>query len=200
MATCLSTIKRSLRMLGVLAAGREPTANDAATAQEVLTGLYVELITNGSLGQLNPVLVRGNYTARENDRIVNDGTAAVAITLPATITPVSTGPDTWCTPAVDETRPPKDRAVVVIAGNPTAAYLYEANVGAWVYVNVLAQTDQAPLSVNMPEGLAARLAISLAAEFGADVPKPVALAASAWMSSLTGRYGEPREATPAEYF
>lgn len=180
MATCISVITRALRFLGVLGEGEAPSANGAADALESLQGLYYDLIDKGA--DLTDVRITANYTAEENERVFNVGGPFV-VTLPDYIT------DTSLTPDDDglQRRPPREFAVISIAGDPRETHVYDPTLGDWVAIEDLETTDEAPWASQLNQGLSAMLAVILAPEYGVE-PRPVvaALAEDA-RNRVTGR-------------
>lgn len=180
--TCREAIKRALRMLGVLGKGEEPSADDANDGLSALVTLYADLIGNGTLGALTPVIADADYEAGENERVVK---GAHTITLPTTVTDDCSS----------EARPPRNRAVVVIATTTPEHHIYVAEQAVWVQTDTLELDDFAPLS---SEGLCARLAASLSVEQGVPLPPLIAAAASQFTLNLSLAAGEARD-EPAYY-
>lgn len=191
MATCREVIKRAMRRLNLLAAGREPKASEATDGLTALQGLYQTLVSSGSLGELTAIAIQADYDALEWQRITSTDGVAHTITLPVTITDASTDLGY---------RMPYDKAVVLVAGATPATYIYEAVLGDWVLVEGLTLDSVAPLSTQLAEGLAARLALSIADEYGRDLPPAVARASITFMATLTGRHAEQRQPLAATYF
>jgi hypothetical protein len=153
MVTVRDTIKRALRQIGVLSAGRDPKASESADALASLQGLYDHLAATETFGPLIDILTSGVYEAGENERV----TGATSVTLPDTVTDACTGLE----------RSPKDRSVVVVAGETPATHLYDADLAAWVDISALTLAASTPLGSRWAEGIAAQLALMVAGEFGA---------------------------------
>jgi hypothetical protein len=151
-------ITRALRSLRVLAAGEDPAAAESTDCMSVLQGFYVNLVTSGMFGPLTSVLVAEDYEAGENELISYDGATTVEITLPTTVEDAITGDD----------RAPKDRAVVVVAGDEGQTWLYDRPYGAWVRLDALTLEGDAPLSSRYEQALIAMFAVQVAPEFGAE--------------------------------
>jgi hypothetical protein len=183
MATVLDIIKRALRQLKVLPAGQDPTGNEAADALVALQGLYDHLTATDTFGPLTNVLTSGVYVAGENERV----TGASSVTLPTTIVDATTG----------ETRSPKDRAVVVVAGATPVTHLYDADLASWVSIRALTLTSEAPLSSRYSEGLAAMLALFVADEYAAQPSQITADAARRGKRAMTRK--DAFEAPPVAY-
>lgn len=189
MATCLEIIERAHVRAGIRARGDTPSAEETADALLSLQSLYDEMIGLGVFGRLTEVIIEAAYEAGENERIYNTSGGALSVTLPQTVSDEFTG----------ETRPPRDRSVVVIAEDPEEAHIYEAPLGAWKAMKGLAATDYAPLSVRSAEGLACALAARLCEENGRQPGQMMAATAAAFRSQIARRGDSPRVDTYAEY-
>lgn len=163
--TVRQLITRSLRFLNVVSEGNPaPFAYAFDNALVALTDLYRQYIAMGAFGEITDVLTAADYTAGENERVINSGAAAITVTLPTTITENGTA------------RAPYDRAFVLVAADD-ATYLYDADQADWVRIETLTLDSTAPLSQRYGSGLAALLAASLAPEYGVVLdPVTVALA------------------------
>lgn len=178
MATCQEIIKRALRLLGVLAAGDEPEAADAADGQIALVAMLTNAVAKSAQPGLTRVLVTdATYTAGEDELIGYDGATSSTITLPTTVEDADT----------TETRAPKNMAVVMVAGTTPQTFIYDEAYGDWVEVNALALTDYCPLSGMDSEALAAGLAGYLADEYGRQMGPVLASRAARGASWLSGR-------------
>lgn len=206
MATCSSIINRALRKLGRLGAGRDARTNDAQDALDALRGLYTAWIASGAFGRLADVVVTGDTTAYEGQRIVRPIGVTAEITLPDFV-PVCINPlpynrerdvyDGVFEATDGNNRPPKDGGVIVIADQATgtiATWIYDGGVKIWRQVDTLALTDEAPMSTADPEGLAACLAIEVADQFGADPNPFTANAARRFYAAMLSRFSMPRAA------
>lgn len=210
MATCQALIKRALRMLGQLNSGREPPANEAADCLEALKGLYKHLVATGTFGRLHDVLASASLTAGENQRIVNTSGGAITITLPTQVYDCDTfdargGCGPWdygfINQVVTGMRPPRDHSVVVEAGTVPITNIYDADLAAWVVIDNLALTDEAPFTQKLETGMAALLAVHIAPEYGDAAPSPIVLTgAGACMSALSNRADSPADVSASEYF
>lgn len=208
MATCQALIKRSLRMLGELASGREPSSNEAADALQALQGLYKHLVATGTLGRLRDVLTATNYTAGENERVINTSGGAITITLPTTVTDYndyssaagSTYDYGFCGSG-NGTRAPRDRSVVVKAGATPTTWIYDADLAAWVDIDGLTLTSAAPFTQKLETGMAALLATHIASEYREGPVSPmVSVGAAQCVSALTRRADSPATVAASEYF
>lgn len=209
MTTNLDIIKRAMKKLHVLAAGTNPSSAQAADGMEALQSLYVELIGQGSLGRLNDVLATSAYTAREYDRI--QAAHGIVVTLPATITPnmCSPGGDLpydygfrECDPtATSGSRPPRDRACVVVVQDNVAVYsVFRASTNAWVTINGLTLTSLFPFSDTLEDGIAALLAERLADNFDTVAGPSTQQAARTCRWMLSAKPDSSSAPTPSHYF
>jgi hypothetical protein len=193
MATCLAVIKRALRMISAVDVGLEPDADQAADSLEALQGLYTHLITSGTLGQFADVIaIISPYVANENERILNGTGAALVVTKPVVVTDFS---------QPTNQRSPRDLAKIVITGVSPQTWTYDAHLAAWVQIEGLTLTSEAPWSVRLSAGLSALLALHVLSEYRDAVPAPtVAALAGQAMSSLTQRADSVRPVACTDYF
>lgn len=156
MALSKDIIRRALRLLGVVARGQEPTGADAADGLEHLQSLILDLPGLLNNGRWREVSTSVTYTAHESDRVTASG--AITVSLPLIIT------DCGCS------RPPRDMARVQILGAVTGAglWIYSATKGAWGRADALTLTSEIPFGSEDEIGLAATLAVNMAAEYGAE--------------------------------
>jgi hypothetical protein len=155
MSTALDIVRRSLRAIGVLAAGKQPTGSDPADALERLQSVILGLPGLLHNGRWREVATSASYTAKEGERI--SVTGAVTITLPSTIT------------CVGATRPPLDLARVQILGasvTNAGLWVYSASKGSWGQADRLTISGELPFGAEDDAGLAALLAVDMASEYG----------------------------------
>jgi len=211
MATCSALINRALRKLGVLGAGRDARTNDAQDALDVLRGLYTAWIASGAFGRLSDVVVEGDFTAGENQRIVRPIGVTAEITLPDFV-PMYSDPlpynlerDQYAGQYENvegNNRPPKDGSVVVIADQETGTivnWIYDGTIKLWRSIDELTLIDAAPLSMADPDGLAAALAIECADQFGKEPTAMTVRASFRFITSLTSRFSMPRTVAVGTY-
>lgn len=209
MTTNLDIIKRAMKKLHVLAAGTNPSSAQAADGLEALQSLYVELIGQGSLGRLNDVIATSAYTAREYDRI--QAAHGIVVTLPTTITPnmCSPGGDlpydygfrAWDPTVAGNTRPPRDRAPVVVVQDNVAVYsVFRASTNAWVTINGLTLTSTFPFSDTLEDGIAALLAERIADNFDTVAGPSTQQAARTCRWMLSAKPDSSSAETPSHYF
>lgn len=212
MATCSSIINRALRKIGRLGAGRDARQADAEDALDALRGLYTAWIASGAFGRLSDVvLADGDYTAGENMRVVRPIGVTAEVTLPDFV-PMYADPRPYdqeypyyqsSYANVDGTnRPPRDGAVVVIADQETGTivnWIYDGTVKIWRQIDTLTLTDEAPISVADPEGLAAVLALEVSDQFAGEPGTATARAAQRFITALTSRFSMPQQVTQGVY-
>ncbi len=188
MATCLDIITDALVEISEIGFGATPQAEESARALDILQGIYDEFVSGGSFGSLTNYIADGAYTAKEQQRIFNDG---YTITLPATIDDEGTA----------DVRPPHDLALVVVVetGSARQVSIYDANQADWVRLDSLALTDVAPLSDRGRQGLACLLAKRCAGN-RAQVSPQSEIAAGRFLSSLSRRPANERRETPVDYY
>lgn len=183
MKTCRQIITRSLRMLGVLGEGNPaPTAAQGDDGLQALIGLYAGLMGTGTFGPLKDVLITANYTAGENERVI-DATGLLTVTLPLTVA-VSLCEGEPYEPTCGTTRPVQDRSIVLQPGAAPKAWIFDSDLNAWSDVNVLTLDSAAPLSGRFETGLCAMLALNIAPEFGLDAPAQIAALADAGHAAI----------------
>lgn len=204
MHTARDVINLALKKLGVLRAGGEASAADAADGLASLVSLYQEWISNGTLGRVGSVIVTQPGTATAIPNIhVNETVSGVTIDLPQTV-------DYWFWDTYNPCRDygwglsvplggtesigvPRDKAVVRITSteNETrATYIFDGTIQRWMRIDNLGLTDEAPLSARSFDGLASVLAIRLTEYFGSELASPVTLqSANRYRTALVTNYG-----------
>lgn len=223
MATCRDLIKRSLRKLGAIAAGQEPTADMATDALVSLQSLYLELIGQGVFGrQFDITITDATYTANEQERILCDNLSGVTITLPDQITAPPWwcgygdgywsgyggwwGPDYgvgWLSNCVYP-RPPRDGALVTLTdllSDFSQNYIYDSQIGRWTLIQGLTLNSDAPFYARYQEGIACKLAEILSPEYPALPLNPQVLkGANQFNSAISHRWDAPRTAVAVPFF
>lgn len=157
MSTALDIMRRALRAIGVLKAGKEPTGPDAQDALEHLQSVILGLPGFFHNGRWCEAAIDSAYTARESERITV--TTPGVVTLPTVIT---------CNTV---SRPPYDLAKVQIIGadaENAGLWLFSATKGAWGQADALSTSSELPFGPEDDAGLAALLAVDMAAEFGGE--------------------------------
>lgn len=193
MATCEELIKGAFRRAGVSRDVDEVRPREMTRGLQVLQDIYLELVAGGAFGRFNDVAVDADYTAEEQDRILVTTEDAVSLTLPETVTDADTG----------IVRPPLDGsaiAVTDVASTSRRTFIYDSADGAWSFIEELALSDYAPLSVRYRSGLEGRLAVRLSEENGIAVTPQLLRQEAQGMLALLHRFDAPRVETQANYF
>lgn len=155
MSTALDIVRRGLRAIGVVAAGKEPSGVDQSDGLEHLQGVILSLPGLLHNGRFREVAVSTAYTAHEGDRCTV--TTPGVVTLPTVIT------HHGCS------RPPRDLARVQILGadaENAGLWIYSATKGSWGQADGLEISDELPFGAEDDAGLAALLAVDMASEYG----------------------------------
>lgn len=173
MTTCRDIITLGLQLGRVVGVNRTPRASEAATGLDVLQGMYDGFFANGMFGRLTDVFKDANYTAKEGERIYNDG---VTITIPTTITDDG-----------DERAPRDLSAIVVIASGVATNRVYSQ--GAWRNCSALTLDSDAPLAERDKAGLAALFAMYFVEAFGGELSPMWTRRALQFQGSLSYKLG-----------
>lgn len=204
--TCSDIVRRALRKLGVLRAGADPKAADAADGLLSLQSYYMECVTGGAFGRVVniPLSTAGTVTAGGNQHINVLVDETVTVDLPATLPTYHW--DTWmpCRDygwglnvplgGTDGDNVPPDKSVVMVTdrydASRRATYVYDGTVQLWMRIDTLVLTDEAPLSARDSDGLAALLAMRMADEFGDTSLSPLTVqAANRYKLAMVTSYG-----------
>lgn len=186
MTTVLNWISRSLRMLGAIGTGEIAAGQEAKDALEAVNGLILGLPEIGLAPTLTEVIISADYTAGEDERIVNNG--GYAVTLPTTIDDCG------------ETRSPLNGArVVVVAAGVATTSIYLSNSG-WETVSGLKLTDTAPLGPEVYTGLCGLLAVHLAPEYGVEPNATVVGFATGGRTQIADQFQREVEVTGPDEF
>lgn len=183
MTTCRDIVTRALQMSGIVALGRDPKAPEIDAGMVSLQSLYDEWVQGGMFGRLTDVYTAVDYTAKEGERVYNDG---ATITIPDTIN-------------VDGDRAPYQFSCIVVldAGVATNRVYHD---GAWHIVSGLALGDDAPLASISVDGLAGCVAERIASTFGGDVSIGAARAARQFKTALSYKIGSTQPEPVGVYF
>lgn len=183
MATCRTIVTRALRMAGIVDREDDPTAAELRDGMIVLQTLYDGWLTGGMFGRLTDVYEPGDYEAGEGERVFLD--TGGTLTLPTEI---------------DNDRKPRDLVVIegFVAGGSRVAYIWDRT--AWVQINDLVESDEAPLSNRGENGLAACVALAFADEFGAQVGPGVLMQCRNFKTALSYKFGSEREPSTGTWF
>ena len=192
-----SIIKRAYRMIGVLGSGREPSNGQATDALEALQSMVLSIPAFGDGGSWVDQDVTEDVTADENDRIRVNSTTAVTVTLPVSTTFRERLIDRcgcitiWAT--CTNERAPKDGAKVwitdVYGSIEPRLYLYRADTAEWVLASALTLDGPSAFNASLDQGLAAMLAVIMAAETAQPVPPQVQLMAQRGEVQMGAMFG-----------
>jgi hypothetical protein len=150
MATCNDIIRRALQMTSIVALGEVPTADEAEFGMEALQSMYDAWVEGGMFGRLKDVYKTEDYEAQEQERVI--APSGVTVTLPVTVE------------SVEGDRAPREMScIVTIINGVQVSRIYHK--GAWLTLNSLDVSDEAPLSDRGAFGLAASLALMIAETF-----------------------------------
>jgi hypothetical protein len=186
MTTVNDWINRALRLAGALGGGIVATGQEAADGLEAANGLILGLPEIGAAAPLREVIITADYTAGEDERVVNSG--GYVVTLPDTIQEGGA------------TRTPRNGArVVVVTGDAAVTHLYLVNSG-WHQVSGLAITDPAPLGPEFYTGLCAILAVHLAPEYDQTPSETVVALATAGRLAIASQFWKAVEVSAAPEF
>lgn len=181
MATCRDIVTRALVMVGVVARGDTPEAEELNDGMTILQSIYDQWLIGGMFGRLNDKFDEGDTDVAAGQRVyVSDGIA----TLPDFT-------DTGC-------RWRDLAAIEVFDTNGRRVYLWDRT--DWVRIDALEPTDRAPLSDRGANGLAACVALLYAEEFGAQVGPGAARQAGTFKYALSVKSGSTRDPVPGQYF
>lgn len=207
-ATCNDIIRMAMGRIRQLRLGEVPQGNEASDGLVALQGLYDGWVASGLFGRLNDTIPSSDYTANEQDRVINDDN--YTITLPLTYSnavpmgsyyPVWPDERVWTALQTTATRPPRDLAMIEILDvGALKRFLYSAHLRQWVRVDSVALTDTAPLAEHGAVGLASCLAEMLADEYGAQLGPDVVKRASLFMWGLSSKYDSQRVGAMQAYF
>lgn len=157
-STCNDVVRRGLRAMGAVSAGKVPAGVDADSGMEYLQSLILDLPGLLKDARWTEVAVAAAYTANEGDRCTVTGSGAV--TLPTSYYDCRTASN----------RPPQDLARVHILGSVANAglWIWSATRGSWARVDALTPSTDLPFGEEDVQGLAMLLAVNIAAEYGAE--------------------------------
>lgn len=188
MSTCLEVITDAFADLDVRGRGDTLEPDEAARGLRSLQSLYAEAVGFGFFGRQTETTISDAYTAKENERIYDEGATASTVTLPATITECG------------DTRPPRDLSIVTIAGDQPQIFLFSGWRGVWDTLTGLALSDYAPLSERSHDGLVALLSVRIASQNRKTLAQPTGELAMAFRSLIGRRADGPRITTQAEFY
>lgn len=180
MATCRDIVSRALHMARVVDREDDPTAAELRDGLTVLQTLYDQWLVGGMFGRLTDVYESDSYEASEGQRIFLDtGT----VTLPTEI---------------DDRKPRDLVAIEAFDSEGRRAWIWDRT--AWVRIDSLADSDDAPLAERGVNGLAACVALNYAEEFGAEVTANVLRQCAAFKTALSYKFGSQRDIVAGQFY
>ena len=175
MITMRNAVSKTARLIGVTAAGQEPTGHDAADILAHMQGV-IDSLPGLRDGAWRDVLLTSNaaYVARDGERIAAQGFDPV-ITLPTT----QAGED-------GETRIMADLSRAHVIGD--GLYVWSSSLAAWNRADGLALSDPFPFGPEDLPGIVALTALEAGPEYGTQ-EEPITVArADATLKSLAARF------------
>jgi hypothetical protein len=186
--TCRDIIKDALGRIGMLAAGREPSASAADQALQYLNNLYTDLVGMGTFGRMRDVRVTAGtpYTAHEQERISIDNDDGITVSLPTSVTQeydydgpsayphdygFSTAGDYGTLTTITE-RPVRDQSIVIVnsvCSCTAKIYVYDGATSTWHALGTLTLSDPAPLALRYRGSITSLLAEKLCDPYGQQV-------------------------------
>lgn len=154
MTTCRDIVSRALRMAGIVPKGRDPKAVEMTDGMFALQSLYDSMFTGGMFGRLYDVNASDGFGVEPGQRVyVESGTVPL--------------------PVMGEYDRCQIRDLAALEINDESgrkAYIWDRT--AWVRLDSLDETDEAPLAARGAEGLAACLALHIVGDYGVQ-PTPM---------------------------
>ena len=152
--TVREIIKESLQLLGVLASGEDPSAEDHAKGLSSFRAMLFGMLGRGIGGQTTDKIVTASpYEATPGEKIVWAGAGALTVTLPALL---DNG----------RTVPASGARVVVTSGDQSGQWLYIGEKASWLRVGSITADTVSPLGETCDSALVFLLARELATVFG----------------------------------
>ena len=153
--TCRDVVARSLRRLGIVAAGEEVAGVDEVVGIEALQEI-IDGMRSGLFGRLADVLATSNLTANVFDRVIGNEVAGITVTLPTTY----------------EEDAIRNGSVIEVRDLFTTVYLnyrWNGDTQRWAALTALTPSTDLPVGDNFVGAIVALLATRLAGEFGVPV-------------------------------
>ena len=177
MTTMRALLTRAIRKTRTLQIGEtvESVAMEAALedAQGLIRGL-----TNWAL---TDVVISANYTAGEDERIT-DTSGSATVTRPTTVTDNST----------QETRPPRNGAVIEVTGTTPTRHVYVSELKTWSAAYGLTLDSEQPFGPAMDDALSDMLAARFCENIFQIDPTAVLIAlASQGRADFGARFAPP---------
>jgi hypothetical protein len=173
MTTMRVILTRAIRMTRALPMGDTPEAEQMDAALEDAQSFYLYF----PIRTLKSVLVDANYTAKENERVVNTSGSPITVTLPETIT--EDGSE----------RAVQNGALVEVAGTSTERYIYVSELAAWKELTGLTLTTEQPFGPTHDGDVAAMIAARIAGPvFQRAAPDDVMALANAGRTAIRAAF------------
>ena len=169
MTTCRDVVGEAFAILGVVALGGNPTADELDAGLRAIEGIVLDL--HNARGPMIDVDVVEDLIATENQRLRIQAGSTVEVTLPNSIViSVGVGCGFLTPPSIvtavgslspadgENSRPPRDGTRVEIVGTTQALYFYRADTNAWILASPLSIDGPLPLNERYDGALAALVA------------------------------------------
>lgn len=173
MTTLRTILTRAMRMTRARPVGDDPDATEMTAALEEAQSMFLVF----PIRRLTSVLVEANYTAKENERVLNTSGGAITVTLPETIT--TDGSE----------RAVYNGAIVEVSGTTVERYIYIAELGAWKDLTGLTLDSENPFGPTHDGDVAAMIAARIAGPvFQTEAPQDVLALANAGRTNIRNAF------------
>lgn len=173
MTTLRTILTRAMRMTRARPVGDDPDGAEMTAALEEAQSMFLVF----PIRRLTSVLVEANYTAKENERVLNTSGGAITVTLPETIT--TDGSE----------RAAQNGAMVEVSGTTVERYIYIAELGAWKDLTGLTLDSENPFGPTHDGDVAAMIAARIAGPvFQTEAPQDVLALANAGRTNIRNAF------------
>lgn len=173
MTTLRTILTRAMRMTRARPVGDDPDGAEMTAALEEAQSMFLVF----PIRRLTSVLVEANYTAKENERVLNTSGGAVTVSLPETIT--TDGSE----------RAVYNGAIVEVSGTTVERYIYIAELGAWKDLTGLTLDSENPFGPTHDGDVAAMIAARIAGPvFQTETPQDVLALANAGRTNIRNAF------------
>lgn len=173
MTTLRTILTRAMRMTRARPVGDDPDGAEMTAALEEAQSMFLVF----PIRRLTSVLVEANYTAKENERVLNTSGGAITVTLPETIT--TDGSE----------RAVQNGAIVEVSGTTVERYIYIAELGAWKDLTGLTLDSENPFGPTHDGDVAAMIAARIAGPvFQTEAPQDVLALANAGRTNIRNAF------------
>jgi hypothetical protein len=173
MTTLRTILTRAMRMTRARPVGDDPDGAEMTAALEEAQSMFLVF----PIRRLTSVLVEANYTAKENERVLNTSGGAITVTLPETIT--TDGSE----------RAVQNGAMVEVSGTTVERYIYIAELGAWKDLTGLTLDSENPFGPTHDGDVAAMIAARIAGPvFQTEAPQDVLALANAGRTNIRNAF------------